>query len=170
MPWALLILVIYFLIKCWVEWAQCHPERRKVLFARIDFYLAGFVSLAAIGLYFFQAASRNQLADILQRSNRLPAATFGALGGASLAISATVILIRKQTKKKPPSPMVAMAIGFPFIGLTSIGYGAYSNIPSALLGAMIGLGAVGLLLWWMWRNSPMRKDLHERGVESTFAQ
>ena len=68
-PSALLILVIYFLIKCWIEWAQCHPERRKVLFGRIDFYLAGLVSLLlSIALYAGQAIRRVQFANLGTKS------------------------------------------------------------------------------------------------------
>jgi len=63
-PWALLILVVYFLIKCWIEWAQCHPERKKVLFARLDFYLAAFVALLSIALYVGQAIRRVQFANL----------------------------------------------------------------------------------------------------------
>jgi hypothetical protein len=63
-PWALLILVVYFLIKCWIEWAQCHHDRKKVLYARIDFYLAGFVGLLSIALYVGQSIRRIQFANL----------------------------------------------------------------------------------------------------------
>lgn len=62
-PWVLLTLVLYFLFKCSVEWAQCHVERRKVRFARVDFYSAWLVALASIALYAVQAFSRIQLAN-----------------------------------------------------------------------------------------------------------
>lgn len=68
-PWVLLILVIHFLFKCSIEWAQCYTDRRRVRVARIDFFSAWIVALAALALYFGQAVNRVQLAD------RLPSAT-----------------------------------------------------------------------------------------------
>jgi hypothetical protein len=65
-PWVLLILVVYFLFKCSIEWAQCHPERRKLRFARIDFVSAWIVSMVAIALYIGQTISRLQFADFIQ--------------------------------------------------------------------------------------------------------
>jgi hypothetical protein len=85
-PWVLLALVLYFLLKCSIEWAQCHLERRKIRFARADFISAWIVSLAAIVLYIGQALSRVQFADFLQRNLRLTlmfamgfVAAFGAM-------------------------------------------------------------------------------------------
>src|SRR2546430_5256129 len=36
-PWVLLAIVVYFLIKCSIEWAQCNIDWRKMRFARVDF-------------------------------------------------------------------------------------------------------------------------------------
>jgi hypothetical protein len=65
-PWALTGMIIYFLFKCSVEWAQCPIDRRKIRFARIDFFSAWLVAVAAIALYVAQAISRVQFADRLQ--------------------------------------------------------------------------------------------------------
>src|SRR6185503_16231228 len=63
-PWALIILVAYFLFKTTVEWYQSNPDRRILRVARIDFAAAWFVSLVAYALYFYQAITRVQLADV----------------------------------------------------------------------------------------------------------
>src|SRR5258708_29562056 len=99
-PWALLILVIYFLIKCWIEWAQSHPERRKVLVARADFYLAGFVGLLSIALYVGQSIRRIQFANLGGRARLASfagivlSAIVAGLGG-TLAYDGLSRLIRK---------------------------------------------------------------------------
>jgi hypothetical protein len=67
-PWALLILVIYFLFKVTVEWYQCNQLRRSSRFSRADFFSAWIISLLAIGLYALQTIARTQLADHFQRS------------------------------------------------------------------------------------------------------
>jgi hypothetical protein len=65
-PWVLLILVAYFLFKVSVEWYQCSKARRALRVSRIDFTSAWVVSFIAYALYFGQAASRLQFADVLQ--------------------------------------------------------------------------------------------------------
>jgi hypothetical protein len=83
-PWVLLILVLYFLLKCAIEWAQCHPERRKVRFARVDFISAWVVSIAAIALYVGQAISRVQFANVINGSYRMRSFAVGVLLGMTL--------------------------------------------------------------------------------------
>lgn len=68
-PWVLLILVGYFIFKLTVEWYQCNEVRRDMRVAKIDFISACVVSLLAYVLYFAQAISRVQFADIIQHSN-----------------------------------------------------------------------------------------------------
>jgi hypothetical protein len=99
-PWALLILVIYFLFKCTVEWAQCHPERRTVRFARIDFISAWIVALAAIGLYVGQAMSRVQLANVIQGSTKFDSTVEGIFAGVVLVISAHILWAGHKNKRK----------------------------------------------------------------------
>src|SRR5258708_29483891 len=85
-PWALLILVLYFLFKCWVEWAQCHPDRKKVQFARADFISAWIVSLTAIALLIGQTISRVQFANLVQNSDRAASVVIGFIEGAFLGV------------------------------------------------------------------------------------
>jgi hypothetical protein len=95
-PWALTGLVIYFMFKCSVEWAQCHVERRKVRFARIDFISAWIVSTAAITLYVGQAISRVQFADFLQNSNRALSSVIGLGSGMLLSLGLQVFRRTRQ--------------------------------------------------------------------------
>jgi len=64
-PWALLILVGYFLFKVTIEWQQCDVARRKVRVARIDFVSGWVVSIIAFALYYIQAINRVQFADLI---------------------------------------------------------------------------------------------------------
>lgn len=68
-PWVLVILVVYFLIKCGIEWAQCHVDRRRVGFARIDLISGWVVAGASLILYGGQTMSRVQLADRLESTD-----------------------------------------------------------------------------------------------------
>lgn len=87
-PWALLILVGYFLFKITVEWYQCNFHRRLMRVARIDFLSAWVVALLAYTLYVYQAVSRVQFADLLQQSNRAASLSAGAFFGVVLGFFA----------------------------------------------------------------------------------
>lgn len=110
-PWALLGLVIYFLFKCSIEWGQCHLDRRRLRFARIDFISAWVVSLIAITLYLGQAISRVQFADVLQTSNTWTAILFGGYLGLATAATATFLFARyKDGKRLSPTALWLLAI------------------------------------------------------------
>lgn len=85
-PWVLLLLVFYFLFKCSIEWAQCHVDRRKIRFARVDYVSALIVASAAIALYIGQAVSRVQFADILQDKGIRASLVIGISVGFSILI------------------------------------------------------------------------------------
>jgi hypothetical protein len=116
-PWVLLILVLYFLFKCSIEWAQCHPERRKVRFARIDFISAWIVSVAAISLYIGQAVSRVQFADRLRFLGS--AEGFGLLAVAEVFIiqRGAIALRRARHRGRRPSWMTITHVGFGLFSL-----------------------------------------------------
>jgi len=80
-PWVLLILVAYFLFKTTVEWYQCSRARRSLRVSRIDFGSAWFVTVLACALYAYQAISRIQFADVVQRSNRTQSIMIAATVG-----------------------------------------------------------------------------------------
>src|SRR5438132_6380297 len=61
-PWALLILVVYFLFKVTIEWYQSNKTRRDTRVAKVDFFSAWVVSFMAIALYIVQTISKIQFA------------------------------------------------------------------------------------------------------------
>lgn len=82
-PWALLILVLYFAFKCSIEWRQCHLGRRQIVDAKIDFFSGICVAALALALYVFQTLGRIQFADKLSqfgRSTWIPSLTLLLLG------------------------------------------------------------------------------------------
>jgi len=98
-PWALLILVGYFLFKLWVEWNQCNAARRSIRVSRIDYFSAWVVSLAAFVLYFGQRASRNQFADFLQKNPTYTlSVTMGVMVGFPIGLTIWEILKRWRTE------------------------------------------------------------------------
>ena len=62
-PWALVILVIYFTFKVAVEWNQNHEDRRKNNYARSDYISALSVAGIAVALYFAQTVNHLQVAN-----------------------------------------------------------------------------------------------------------
>lgn len=93
-PWALLGLVGYFLFKCSIEWGQCHPDRKAVRYAKIDFIAAWAVSLAATILYIWQTISRIQVANVVS-SGSGPSILTGMSAG-SLLCAAILTSIRNR--------------------------------------------------------------------------
>lgn len=100
-PWVLLILVAYFLFKVTVEWYQCNEARRNMRVARIDFTSAWVVSLLAYVLYFAQAISHVQFADLLQDFNKWPSLATGFISGVMFAKAATEVLYFSGQKYAP---------------------------------------------------------------------
>lgn len=78
-PWALLILVLYFSFKLRVEWRQCNMARRAVFEAKQDYYSAFLVAFGACALYFGQTISRVQFANAVQGSRKIESLGCGFL-------------------------------------------------------------------------------------------
>jgi hypothetical protein len=95
-PWALLILVAYFLFKLTVEWYQCSLNRRALRVAQVDFLSAWLIAILAYTLYAYQAVSRLQFADILQKSSRAVSVVVGLLSGFLFA----VFIVRQWNARK----------------------------------------------------------------------
>lgn len=98
-PWALTGLVIYFLFKCSIEWAQCEAARRKVRVARIDFVSAWVVAVAAVTLYIGQAISRVQFADLIAEPIKGKSLSLGFLTGLMLGAGIAVVLKESLSRK-----------------------------------------------------------------------
>jgi hypothetical protein len=86
-PWGLSGLVIYFLFKCSIEWAQCQPNRRQMGFARADFISAWIVAFRDSS-YVVQAITRVQSANLLQDPEKGPPAEIGFAVGSGLGMFA----------------------------------------------------------------------------------
>ncbi|HEX8160599.1 MAG TPA: hypothetical protein VF538_01770 [Pyrinomonadaceae bacterium] len=100
-PWVLLILVAYFLFKLTVEWYQCNEGRRGMKVAKIDFFSAWVVSLLAYVLYFAQAISRVQFADVLQGSNNMKSLLTGFLSGMFFGLTVYAVWPRRGVTQTP---------------------------------------------------------------------
>jgi hypothetical protein len=116
-PWVLLILVLYFLFKCSVEWGQCNQGRRKVLLARVDFISALSVSGAAIALYVSQAISRVQFADVIQSRSRVFFGFTYGIGAAALLVIGTKRFASYREGHKSPFalPLILTCWGGSFV-------------------------------------------------------
>ena len=139
-PWALLILVGYFLFKVTVEWYQSSRARRQMRVARIDFSSSWVVALIAYVLYFGQAISRVQVADILQSSSSGSLA-FGLALGVALAVSVdTVVLYGFDPKDRVDVSVVMLG---PFVVLVGLLISNLTNWhirwKTAVVVAMLGL-------------------------------
>jgi phosphatidylglycerophosphate synthase len=156
-PWVLLFLVSYFLFKCSTEWAQCHTERRKMRFARVDFVSALIVALAAIALYVGQAISRVQIADVLQsKSKTVLSLVYGASIGVCLINGALSFWRFRTLKERGYSWHRHRTTGF-WVGAIAFALaGVLFHLSKLFLmvGALTGAGATALIWYLMklWRH------------------
>jgi hypothetical protein len=142
-PWALAGLVVYFLFKCSVEWAQCHVDRRKIRFARVDFISAWIVALAALALYVGQALSRAQLANTIQGSTVFDSILGGAMLG-FLLISGAQAFWSYKTRHK----WSQHALGFFIMGLagfSTVGFLIWKARPIIWRYFLLGLGTTSII-------------------------
>ncbi len=105
-PWALMGLVVYFVFKCSVEWSQCDVDRRRILFARIDFVSAIVVSGAAIMLYAVQSLSRVQVANLVAQQRH--SVLLGAM--LAFALGLAFVFLEFYKLKGPRTLLVIIAI------------------------------------------------------------
>lgn len=126
-PWVLLGFVGYFLFKCYVEWAQCQADRRRVPYARIDFLSALLVSVTAIALYAYQAITRSQLANNLHIGEALDKNKFSVISGTALglAIGSFIAKLRHDKASKDYPGGYVMPAVFLLAGGTFALYGRH---------------------------------------------
>ena len=67
-PYILIALVGYYAFRLTIEWYQCDSSRRALKVSRIDFFMAQFLGLVAVGLYALQRGFGLRLADQLRGS------------------------------------------------------------------------------------------------------
>ena len=65
-PVVLSILVVYFGVKCTVEWQQSDSTRRAHLASRVDFWMAHAIGIGSILLYSIQHLFTFQLAEVVR--------------------------------------------------------------------------------------------------------
>ena len=125
-PWALLILVGYFLFKMTIEWHQCVVPRRQLLVSRIDFLSGWIVSLVAYALYIWQRISHVQFADrVMSSENRFVAAALGMLVGVTIGIS--VVWAKTQSREGRLMWLLVPTVGFSLTVLVTVS--ALSFVP-----------------------------------------
>lgn len=166
-PWVLLMLVVYFLFKCSVEWAQCYSDRRKVRFARVDFAFAWFFSGLAIALYIWQAISRVQLADRLPP--RAIVARFALIFPVFTILGVHAIIARVRSTYRFEKYLRIVEVGF---GLFAMAFAAKLSGTSRLTWRItFGLFGVGFVLllgevaWTMWMRFSRKSEIVQ--TEST---
>lgn len=140
-PWALVIMVAYFVFKTRIEWRQCNEGRRQVREARQDYYSACLFAAAACLLYLGQALSRVQFADLLLNSSRLRSVVAGTVLGVAAFFTASfaILLYMGETQfivRKFVS-VSAEVIVFLFIFFISLRQGLEFGF--TLLGIFIGV-------------------------------
>lgn len=165
-PWALLILVAYFLFKSAVEWHQCSSERRRIRASRIDYASAWIVSVLAYALYFGQTVSHIQFADAIQKPGKW-AIVAGLFAGFFLTVLAFAIwgLFEDGWNKEdwtmaPICLLLSVALLFlwPIIGidvnwvLLIIGFAA----------SCLVFGAIGLISRIPWHRLTFLKRLRKQ--------
>lgn len=141
-PWALTGLIVYFLFKCSVEWAQSDPTRRKMRFARIDFISAWVVSIGAIALYVGQAVGRVQFADLLGSPHTGKSLLLGLIVGFTFTGGLSVLLKRRSTKRTDwlgpgPAMMTGAVVSIPIIIGIERYRGNFLRFSFLLLGLLI---------------------------------
>ena len=153
-PWVLLILVFYFLFKCSVEWAQCHVDRRRILFARIDYVAALIVSGAAITLYVGQTISNVQFANALQTPQKMRSTFAGIMIAAGVAIDALALVQGYVHRRTVPRRAYLLLIPLPLIALVYVWrvwrtgglVWGFALLGMVVAGVLLGAPILGLFL------------------------
>jgi hypothetical protein len=147
-PWVLLILVAYFLFKVSVEWYQCNEARRSMRVARVDFTSAWIVSLLAYVLYFAQAISRVQFADVLQGSDNVKSLFIGSFSGMGFGLM-VYALWPVSGMARTPLLLRLIQLGTALFGVMILLIGAYLlrsiNWRFVLGGIVLGASFIALL-------------------------
>jgi len=146
-PFVLLALVLYFMMRFTIEWYQAAEERRLRLVSRLDFSLAHALAATAIGVYAVQAILSIQLADYVR-------------GGAILGLGVGVfmrLLILEQTLHPQPRARRWPSVFRAFVGLQIIGVlvaaavlldalgGSYLLATSAMVAGLVAMHLLILL-------------------------
>lgn len=155
-PWVLLILVAYFLFKTSIEWYQCSGPRRALRVSRIDFGSAWIVTVLACALYAYQAISRIQFADVVQRSN-MSQSLLTAFPAGFIIMTFTKGILGRKAFLNTHKIVGGVYVTLVFIGLIWVIARGYISLRYGALGFGLGAGISFLLLYLTGRKSAMSK-------------
>jgi hypothetical protein len=134
-PWVLLILVGFFLIRLWLEWIQCDQRRRIETPARIDVALSTAIALGSLLVFFYQSTAKVQLFEQREINGNLFAGSLLALPIAHVAMRLGLFGGPHKSLKRLRSTLISAGI---FIVSTVWIFlpGPSGFIPIAYFGAM----------------------------------
>lgn len=165
-PWALLIVVAYFLFKCTIEWHQCSKARRRTRASRIDYFSGWLASLMAGALYFGQTISHIQIADILQRPGKW-AILLGFFVGVLLVVIAFAVWglysvgWNKEDWVMTPSTFLLMLLllfGAPLFGI----HVDWALLLIGIATSVVVFGTIGFVARIPWSRLTLIKRLRKR--------
>ena len=100
-PWILLILVMYFFYRCFIEFFQCNPERRVETVSIMDIMVTIGIAIIAISLFFTHKLLNVQVAEGKSLlGNIISIITFIAIGLFFGVVSSFISEFRKMKKEK----------------------------------------------------------------------
>lgn len=92
-PFVLVALVLYFMFRITVEWHQADAVRRTMKVSKIDFRVAHFLAVTALGIFLFQRLLNLQIADLVAGNNKLVPVMFSAFIVGFISVAAARVLI-----------------------------------------------------------------------------
>jgi len=153
-PWALLLIMTYFVFKLRLEWGQCSVGRRQIREAKADYHSALILAVIAFVVYLIQAGSRVQLANLMI-SPKAKDVEWGMLVGLAIIVGIFAVVMPEWTK---PAPTGVRGVKFSRVFVSILATAATTvaivqswSKPFVLVGISIstGLGVVTKLVTWL---------------------
>ena len=158
-PWALLILVIYFLFKVVVEWHQCSRERRGIRASRIDYSSAWVVALSALVLYGGQTLARVQFADLLKNSSKFRSFLSGTVAAGGIVTAIVMFRFARRFQARFPRVLgwLMMPISILLVALNLVDLiGRRDSLLYLPVGVLVGGLSLGVLMFWLEKQRAKR--------------
>lgn len=167
-PWALIIVIAYFLFKTSVEWYQCNSKRRTLRVARIDFATSWIVPITAYALYAYQAIKKVQFADVIQQGKPTRDWTvIGSLLGFVFAMIVSRFFKRRYealddfrrwrwSRDETVDALIVvtlftvMTIALFLAGWWGAGRFDWRQLIGAFMTAVVAIAALEVFLWKVW--------------------
>ena len=155
-PYALIVLILYFAFRTTIEWFQCHPERRSTKVSLIDFGVAHTLAISALMLYSVQRMLELQLADRITANPTLTTLILGTMAGMALAgaISAATRGIIGRHRYGPNDMLFGLGLSLILLTMSVNNLAlAYTLHPSYMaVSAFISLIVTGLFLLYTFKG------------------